>query len=567
MTGTTIIRGGTVIDGTGREPFEADVAVRDGRIAAVERTIAARGDSGIDARGKIVTPGFVDIHTHYDAQATWGSALSPTSWNGVTTALVGNCGVGFAPCLPSQRDMLVALMEGVEDIPEPVLTAGLPWSWQSFPEFMDVLGQRRFDIDVGVQVPHAALRVFVMDRAGAMRAPSSDEQRAEMGRLAAEGLAAGALGVSTSRTIAHKTLAGDPTPTLGAAEAELAALADAVARANAGWLQVVTDFDDPDEEFGMLERLAARAGRPLTLSLLQRESRPALWRDILSRITDANGSGRNMTAQVMGRPVGVMLGFEISQNPFLGRPSWTAIAELPFEEKMRHARDPAFRARLLGEKANDPVLRHRVSTWDKIFPLGDPPDYEPAPGQSVAAAAARLGKSPEDHAYDLLLERGGKAILYRPLINYADGDLDAVGEMMTHPHTLLGLGDGGAHVSIICDASAPTTTITHWTRDRTRGSKLPLAWAIRRLTRDNARAIGLRDRGEIRAGLRADINVIDYRSLRAHAPEVRYDLPAGGRRLVQRTEGYDATLVAGEVTYRAGLATGALPGRLVRGAR
>ncbi len=557
-----VIRNGTLIDGSGGPPREADLAIADGRIAAIGQ-VPGKGREEIDARGRLVTPGFIDIHTHYDAQVTWGSRITPSTWNGVTTVLIGNCGVGFAPCLPERRDMLVKLMEGVEDIPEVVLTEGLPWNWQSFPEFLDALAARRFDADVATQVPHAALRVHVMGERGADREPATAADRAEMARLAAEGIRAGALGFSTSRTLAHKTLDGRHTPTLKAEEAELAEIAAALP---GGWLQVISDFDDIDGEFAMLRRLAQGSGRPMTISLLQREQRPQAWRRILDHIRDANAAGTRITGQVMGRPVGVMLGFEISQNPFIGCPSWQEVAKLPFPERLAILRRPDFRARLLSEHTADPTLAHRLNTWAKIFPLGDRPDYEPAPELSVAAQAARAGVKPADFAYDLLLQKEGRNILYRPIINYADGDLGAVAEMMQDPNTLMGLGDGGAHVSIICDASAPTTMITHWTRDRTRGERLPLEWVIRRLSRDNALALGLTDRGLLAPGRKADINVIDYDRLAAHAPEVLYDLPAGGRRLVQRTEGYVATILSGVPVQREGEATEALPGRLIRGA-
>ena len=559
---TLVIRNATVVDGSGAPPRAADVAIAGDRIVAVGQ-VSGRGAEEIDARGKIVTPGFIDVHTHYDAQVTWGSHLTPSSWNGVTTVLIGNCGVGFAPCLPGRRKMLVELMEGVEDIPEVVLTEGLPWNWQTFPEFLDALAARQYDADVATQVPHAALRVHVMGERGANREPATAADRAEMARLAAEGMRAGALGFSTSRTLAHKTLDGRHTPTLRAEESELAEIAAAL---GSGWMQVISDFEDVDAEFAMLRRLAAGSGRPMTISLLQREQRPEAWRRILGHIEAANAAGQKIMGQVMARPVGVMLGFEISQNPFLGCPSWQEIATLPFPQKLACLRTPEFRARLLSEHTEDPTLRHRLNTWEKIFPLGDRPDYEPPPEMSVAAHAARAGVSAPEMAYDMLLERDGKNILYRPIINYADGDLGAVQEMMQDRNTIMGLGDGGAHVSIICDASAPTTMITHWTRDRTRGEKLPLEWVIKRLSRDNALALGLTDRGLVAPGSKADLNVIDYDRLRALAPEVLYDRPAGGRRLVQRTEGYDATIVSGVVVHRNGEATGALPGRLIRGA-
>ncbi len=563
---TLVIRNGTVIDGTGGAPVEADVRIVGGRIAEVG-TVAATGDEEIDARGKLVTPGFIDPHTHYDAQATWSSRINPSSWNGVTTVLIGNCGVGFAPCLPDQRDMLVKLMEGVEDIPEVVLTEGLPWNWQTFPDFLDALDGRHYDLDVATQVPHAALRVYVMGERGANREDATEADRQRMAQLAAEGIEAGALGFSTSRTLNHKTLDGRPIPTLTAAEAELAAIADAVGRTGKGWMQVIADFDDQLEpEFAMLRRLSERSRRPVSVTVLERDSKPLEWRHLLDRIEQANADGLTMLGQVLDRPTGIMLGFEISQNPFMDCPGFEAVARLPFAEKIAALRDPALRARLLGETNQDKALAKRVATWERIFELGDPPNYEPPASESIAARAARMGVAPAALAYDLLLQDGGKKILYRPLSNYAHGNLETVRAMMDHPNTLVSLGDGGAHVGVLCDASAPTYLLTHWTRDRAAG-RFPLAWAIKRLTRDNAQALGLQDRGVVAPGYKADLNVIDYAKLRLHAPEVAYDLPSGGRRMIQRTEGYDATIVSGQVVYRGGEATGALPGRLVRGAQ
>ncbi len=559
-----VIRNGSVIDGTGAGPTDADVAISGGRIVEVGSHLG-KGAEEIDARGAIVTPGFIDLHTHYDAQVTWSSEITPSSWNGVTTAMIGNCGVGFAPCAPEHRDMLVKLMEGVEDIPEVVLTEGLPWNWQSFEDYLDRIGARSYDLDIVTQVPHAALRVHVMGQRGADREPATADDRRRMASLAAAGIKAGALGFSTSRTINHKTLDGRHIPTLKADEAELAEIAEAVAKVGSGWLQVISDFDEPEVEMALLRRLVERSGRPMSITILQRDSKPEEWRRLMGHVTDAQKAGLPMMGQVLTRPTGILLGFEISQNPFLGRPSWTEIEGLDFAQKMQRLVQPGFRARLIAETIEDKVLGHRVTRWDRIFPLGDPPDYEPPAERSVAAEAARQGRDPAEVAYDLLLERGGKAILYRPLSNYTYGTLDTVHDMMCHPHTLIGLGDGGAHVGILSDASAITYLLTHWTRDRTRGARLPLPWAIKRLTSDNARAIGLNDRGVIRPGAKADINVIDYDRLKVHAPEVVYDLPARGRRLIQRTEGYVATVLSGKVVTRDGKATGALPGRLVRG--
>jgi N-acyl-D-aspartate/D-glutamate deacylase len=560
-----VIRGGTVIDGSGGQPFEADVAMTDGKIVTVG-VVSAKGDEEIDARGKIVTPGFVDPHSHYDAQATWSSRITPSSWHGVTTTLIGNCGVGFAPCETADQGLLVKLMEGVEDIPEPVLIEGLPWNWRSFPDFLNALEARPYDLDIATQVPHAAVRVHVMGQRGVDREPATAAEAHAMARIAVEGIKAGALGFSTSRTINHKTKAGAHIPTLDADESELSAIACALRGIGAGWLQVISDFDDPAAEFAMLRRLVEQGGRPMAITILQRDTKPEEWREITGWIADANRSGLPMLGQVLTRPTGIILGFEISQNPFLGRPSFDAIADLPFEQKIAALRQPELRAKILAEDTENETLRRRVRRWDRMFPMSDPPNYEPPPEDSIAARASAMGRDPADLAYEMLLENNGKALLYRPLSNYTYGNLDTVHDMLCHDATIIGLGDGGAHVGILSDASALSTMLTHWTRDRN-GPKFPLPWAIKRISRDSAQAIGLHDRGLVAAGYKADINVIDYDRLRVRAPEVVYDLPAGGRRLIQRADGYEATIVSGIPVNRNGEATGALPGRLVRGAR
>ncbi|MFZ5782434.1 MAG: N-acyl-D-amino-acid deacylase family protein [Pseudomonadota bacterium] len=562
--GRLIIRGGTVVDGTGREPFAADVEVEDGRIVAVG-AVSGRADEEIDARGMLVTPGFVDIHTHYDGQATWSSRISPSSSHGVTTAIMGNCGVGFAPCRPDEREMLVRLMEGVEDIPGVVLEEGLPWNWESFPDYLDMLSRRQFDLDLGAQVPHAALRIYVMGRRAAEREPATEQDAATMARLAAEGVAAGALGFSTSRTLAHKASDGQPTPTLNAYEPELAAIAEAIGRTGRGVLQVITDHPSDEAEFAMLRRLAERAGRPLSISLGQADRAPDKWRQALRMIEEASDAGLPVKAQVCGRAVGLLYGLELSLNPFCTHPGWAAIADLPLERKMAALRDPDFKRRLLAEEPSDRQQRERLFNFERLYPLSDPPNYEPAPQDSIAGLARAAGRQPAELAYELLLERDGKAIFYRPLLNYAAGTLDAVGEMLEHRDTLVSLGDGGAHYGFICDASLPTFMLSHWTRDRQHGRRFSVPEIVKALSRDNALAVGLADRGVLAPGFKADINIIDYDRLHLHIPEVRYDLPAGGRRLSQKASGYVATIVSGVVTQRGDQPTGKLPGRLVRG--
>ena len=559
-----VIRGGTVIDGSGGPAVDADVAVSDGQIITVGQ-VREVGTDEIDARGRLVIPGFVDVHTHYDAQVTWANQITPSSCNGVTTVLMGNCGVGFAPVRSNHHDMLISLMEGVEDIPEVVMNAGLPWTWSSFPDYLDTLAARQFDVDVATQVPHAALRVFVMGERGANREEATAEDRIEMARLARDGVLAGAFGFSTSRLLQHRTAKGEPVPSYGAAEAELAEIADALAQVGRGWIQVVGDYGDAiDQEFGLLTRLAKRSQRPLTLTLLQKNSDPDQWRDLLDRIAAANSDGLQITGQIRGRPTSTLLGFELSENPFLGCASWQALASLDIDARVAMLRDPNLRARLIAEPGRTSAQIKRLRDWERIFPFGDPPQYEPDPSTSVGAEARRRGIEPAELAYDLLMENDGRGILYHPMTNYSGGDMAPVYEMLGHPNTLIGLGDGGAHVGIMCDATDMVHTLTHWTRDRTRGPRHRIEEMVRRLTSANAEAIGLHDRGRIAASMRADINVVDYEALQLQVPEVRYDLPAGGKRLLQRSKGFDATIVAGVSVWRHGEATGALPGRLLR---
>jgi N-acyl-D-aspartate/D-glutamate deacylase len=562
-----VLRGGTVFDGTGAPGVVADVGVKDGLIAVVGPNLSA-GAEEIDARGRIVTPGFVDIHTHYDGQATWSGRMDPSSGHGVTTVVMGNCGVGFAPCRLEDHGRLIRLMEGVEDIPFPVLTEGLPWIWESFPDYLDFLGSRAFDVDVGAQLPHAALRVYVMGERGANREPATQADIAAMAAIAKRAVEAGALGFSTSRTLNHRTSDGQPTPTLTAGEDELTGIALGLAAAGKGVLQLVSDFfPDGAAELAMVRRIVERSGRPLSFSLVQSPKAPGGWRAMLAGLSAAVDAGLPMKAQVCGRPVGVLFGLELTLNPFSQNPVFAELRELPLADKVAALADPAFRARLLAhdEDAKGPFAGSALRAWDNLFPMGADPDYEPTADATVAAIAAREGRDPAAVALDALLANDGRGMLYHPFLNYADGSLDPSFHMLTHRDTVPGLSDGGAHVGMICDGSFPTSNLVHWTRDRTRGSKIPLETMIARQTRDTAQAVGLLDRGLIAPGYRADLNVIDYEGLRLEAPRVAYDLPAGGRRLVQKAHGYVATIVAGVVTQRDGEPTGALPGRLVRG--
>jgi N-acyl-D-aspartate/D-glutamate deacylase len=560
-----IIRAGTVVDGTGAPARTADVAIDDGVITAVGK-LDGEAERTIDADGLLVTPGFVDIHAHYDGQASWGERMIPSSWHGVTTVVVGNCGVGFAPVRPEDHDRLIELMEGVEDIPGTVLHEGLAWNWQSFPEFMDALQGRPFDVDVAVQVPHGALRLHVMGDRGADREAATASDIDTMSALAREGVEAGALGFSTSRTLNHRTSRGDYTPTLTAGADELVGIARAIGRTGRGVLQVVSDFADVDAEFAIFRRMAEESGRPLSFSLVQ--VRGDGWRRQLELLSSANADGVTMSAQVAPRAVGLMLGLQCTLHPLLTNSAYREIAALPLSDRVAAMADPQFKDRVLAADASqrdDSKIGGRlIQAFQRMFELGDPPDYEPEAVSSIAARAEREGRSALDLAYDIMLRDGGRAFLYLPSLNYADGNLDAVGEMLVHPNTVVGLADGGAHVGTICDASFPTTMLALWARDRERG-RLDLPFAVQRQSRDTARTVGLLDRGVLAPGYRADVNVIDFDRLTARRPEIRHDLPAGGKRLVQAADGYVATLVAGEITYENGEASGPLPGRLVRG--
>jgi N-acyl-D-aspartate/D-glutamate deacylase len=562
-----VIRGGTVADGGGGELFEADIAIKDGRIAEVGK-VAGQGHEEIDARGKLVAPGFVDVHTHYDGQVTWSQDITPSSQNGVTTAIMGNCGVGFAPCRPDDHLRLIQLMEGVEDIPEPVLSAGIPWSWESFPDYMNWLSKRDFDIDVGAQLPHAALRVYVMGERGARRDPSTPEDNTMMARLAGEAVRAGALGFSTSRTLNHRTSTGDFTPTLKAGEDELTAVATAMRRQGPSVLQFVLDLSTIHEDLPMMLRVAENTKCPITFSITQNDRAQQCWRQTLAEINAAAARGLTITAQIAARPVGLLLGLELSRNPFQTHPSYRAIASLPLAERLERLRQSEVRAAILSESPNatDDPLFFRPN-YDKMYLLGDPPDYEQPPENALGPQARRQGRKAEELAYDAMLSDEGRGMLYVPFLNYSDGNLDATREMLCDPRAVPGLSDGGAHCGIICDASFPTYLLTHWTRDRSRGERLSIPFVVAAQSRKSALSVGLADRGVIAPGYKADVNVIDYDRLHLHPPKVHYDLPVGGRRLLQQVDGYEATIVSGVVTRRGGSATGARPGRLVRGAQ
>jgi N-acyl-D-aspartate/D-glutamate deacylase len=564
-----VIHNGLVVDGTGAPAFRGHVVVEAGRIVEV-----SRADQGvrlpqarrrIDADGLVVTPGWVDVHTHYDGQATWDPELTPSSWHGVTTTVFGNCSVGFAPVRPGTEPFLINLMEGVEDIPGTVLAEGIDFRWESFAEYLDALDEQPRVMDVGTQVPHAALRFYVMGERGAdhSEVPTQDEIEV-MGRTAAEAIEAGALGFSTSRTVKHRAADGRYTPSLSASDAELVGIAEVIGATGGGVLQCNSDFDSP-HELELLRRLVEVSGRPLSFSLLQVDHAPDRWLELLAGVADANQQGLPMRVQVGARAIGVLFGLEATLHPFMAHATYQKLVDLPLVERVARMRTPEVRRAMLQEPTDGGFARWLGSALHKTFELGDPPDYEPEPSASIAARAERQGSTPWELVYDLLVERDGHALLYHPFENYSEGSLDALGEMLQSPYAIAGLGDGGAHVGTICDASYPTSLLTHWVRDRTRGEKLPLELVVRRQTADTARALGFADRGALLPGLRADLNLVDLDGLRLHPPEMVWDLPAGGKRLVQQAEGYRHTFVAGVETYRDGEWTGATPGRLVRG--
>jgi N-acyl-D-aspartate/D-glutamate deacylase len=564
-----IIRGGAVHDGLGSEPIVTDIAIRDGRIAAIG-PISGSAREELNAQGLLVTPGFVDVHTHFDGQSTWENRLSPSSGHGVTSVVMGNCGVGFAPCKPDQREILVKLMEGVEDVPEVVMTEGIPWNWETFPEYLDALEARQFDIDIAAQLPHSALRVYVMGERAASQEPPTADDLAAMRRLTAEAVRAGALGVTTSRNMLHRTKAGELAPSLYSEEDELGALADGLKDAGRGVFQIIpAPMGDAVTEFGVMRRIAQRCGRPLSYSLIQMPTGdPKAWRQSLELLSDAATEGLDMRAQIAPRPVGMFYGLELTFHPFAYHPSYKAISHLPLAQRVARMKDPAFRAQLLSESAEDtnPVNLKTVKAFQFCYAWGDQIDYEPDLSQRLDRLAKAAGQSVEAYAYDLLLANEGRAMFYQPGANYRDGNLDAVREMLGHARTVVGLADGGAHYGMICDASFPTYYLTRWARDAHAADRISLPQAIAALTSEPAALAGLNDRGCIKVGAKADLNLIDFNRLQVQVPTVAHDLPAGGRRMHQRAEGYVATIVSGEVTYRNGVATGALPGRLVRSA-
>jgi N-acyl-D-aspartate/D-glutamate deacylase len=572
-----IIRGGTVVDGSGAKPRTADVGVQDGVVVEVGR-IGASAARELDADGLLVTPGFVDIHTHFDGQATWDPILRPSSQHGVTTVAMGNCGVGFAPARPERHDWLISLLEGVEDIPGTALAEGMTWGWETFPEYLDVLGSMARTVDVGAHVPHAALRTYVMGERGAdhLEHPTEDEITT-MAQLVEEALAAGAIGFATSRTEVHRTSGGANIGTLQAGEAELLAIAGAMARAGTGVTQLISDcYQTTDDEFAaseldLIEAMARTSGRPLSFTVQQAYQSPDRWRDLFGRIAGWRQAGLDVRGQVAPRPIGVLLGLEATANPFLFCAGYGEVAALPLADRVAALRDPQRRQRILEEHAAlvpslpEGIARQLMAGWDVTFELDDPVDYDIDASKSLGAEARRRGVEPVGLVYDALLQRDGRQLLYLPLFNFAHGDFDDLHEMITSPLALFGLSDAGAHCGAICDASSTTSYLTVWARDRAEDQRLPVEQVVHQITRATATHVGWKDRGLLAPGHVADVNVIDLAALGCAPPRIVHDLPAGGRRLVQDATGYRWTVKSGVPTFEDGIPTGELPGRLLRG--
>jgi N-acyl-D-aspartate/D-glutamate deacylase len=564
-----VIRNGRVIDGAETPAFVADIAIDGGRITAVG-VVPGKGRREIDASGRIVTPGWVDIHTHYDGQVTWDPYLSPSSWHGVTTAVMGNCGVGFAPVKRDRHEWLIELMEGVEDIPGSALAEGINWTWETFPEYLDSLDAQARVLDVATQVPHSAVRAYVMGDRGARNEDATPDDIAQMSAIVAEGMAAGALGFSTSRTVVHTTKDGTVMPGTTAAADELLAIGKAMAAVAPGVFEMSSDMNPADREFEWMRAMSIDTGVTVTYSLLQSPLQPGNWIKLLELTRQARAQGASIAAQIACRPTGLVLGWQSTIHPFVGRQTYRDIAALPFEERLEKLKDPAVRAAILADpsKKMGPLGAIMTQGFDRMFRLQQPDgslDYEPRGEDSIKALAEASGQAPDAVVYDMLMENDGRGYIYLPLLNYTEFSFDHIEAMMHDPNTVLSLSDGGAHCGVICDASFPTYMLTHWVRDRKRGPTLPLEKVVSMQTRDTARLYGLNDRGVLAVGMKADLNVIDFERLAIQAPEMVFDLPADGRRMIQRAEGYVATIVSGVVTWENGEATGAMPGKLIRG--
>jgi len=564
-----VIRGGTVVDGTGRAPFVGDVAIDGGRISAVG-TVSQPGREEIDATGHLVTPGFVDIHTHYDGQATWDPEMGPSAWHGVTSVVMGNCGVGFAPAKPDKHAWLIGLMEGVEDIPGTALAEGMTWDWETFPEYLDALERLPRTVDVATHVPHGAVRAYVMGERGANNEAPTEHEIAQMSRIVEEGLRAGALGFSTSRTVLHKSVDGVLVPGTTATKDELIGIGRAMGRVGHGVFEMASDLRYEWNEFDWMGELSRETGMPVTFAMLQSIAKEMTWSEQMAATADWNARGANIVAQIALRGTGILMAWRGTVHPFRFAPAWAEIEALPWAEQLAHLKDPAFRARMLTEAPVFPesdviqLLYAVAMGFGLHYAMGEGFDYEPSADQTVAALAAAAGKSGAEMAYDLLMADDGTGFIYFPILNYADGNLDFVKGLLERDDTVISLSDGGAHCGTICDAASPTFLLQHWARDRKRGT-IPVEQAIKRQCADTARLYGMHDRGIVAPGYLADLNVIDFARLKLGRPWMAFDLPAGGKRLLQKAEGYALTIKNGQVTFRNGVPTGARPGGLVRG--
>ncbi|MEP5937025.1 MAG: amidohydrolase family protein [Erythrobacter sp.] len=564
-----VIRDGLIVDGTGAAAFKGDLAVSDGKIAAVG-SVEGVGTQEIDAKGRVVTPGFVDVHTHYDGQSIWGEELSPSSSHGVTTVVMGNCGVGFAPCRKEDHDLLINVMEGVEDIPGVVMSEGLPWDWETFPEYLDRLDGGERDIDVAAYLPHSPLRVYAMGQRGADQEPATPEDLATMRALATEAVEAGALGFATSRLSIHKTADGCSIPSFETDINELSEICSGMTDAGSGTFQIVLDaFKGWDKEYRVIDAVVSASGRPATFTLASGNDAPPRWRRVLGMMEETTSKGGQVTAQVMPRPIGLIAGLELTVHPFVLCPSWAKIADLPVEQQVAAMREPEMRVALLSEEFGEGhPFNDLARNWEWLFPLDNPPDYAPPKSLSMADQARAKGCTPQEIAYDRLLETEGKGFFLAALGNYEKASLESAHTMLSHDHCIPALGDGGAHYGAICDASYSTYLLSEFVTGKNReGLSFDLPQAVHMLSAKAARAVGLNDRGVLSVGAKADINVIDMDRLQLHLPEIVRDLPAGGRRLTQRATGYEATIVSGEIIRRNDASTGVLPGKLVRGAQ
>ncbi|MFM9934935.1 MAG: N-acyl-D-amino-acid deacylase family protein [Novosphingobium sp.] len=565
-----IIRGGTIVDGTGRPRFTGDVAVANGLIAVVGK-VSGSAVQEIDASGKVVAPGWVDIHTHYDGQATWDQEMAPSSWHGVTTVVMGNCGVGFAPAAPDRHDWLIGLMEGVEDIPGTALAEGLKWDWESFPQYLDALERLPRSIDVATHVPHGAVRAYVLGDREKPGAVPTDADIEAMSAIVEEGLRSGALGFSTSRTVIHKSIDGEVVPGTTATAEELIRIGRAMGRVGHGVFEMASDMKREWDEFGWMGALSRETGLPVTFAALQSMGKELSLAEQIEEMTRQNASGANIVAQIALRGNGIVMNWRGTVHPFRFRPSWAQIEALPWDEQLASLRDPAFKAQLLGEANAYPesdiihLLRAIGEGWAWQFEMDESFDYEPQADASVLARAAAKGVSPDAYAYDLMLADEGTGFIYLPILNYIDGNLDFLEALQARDDCVNSLSDGGAHCGTICDAASPTFMLEHWVRDRKRGGRLTLEQAVKRQARDTARLYGLDDRGVIAPGMLADINLIDMDALKLGKPWLAFDLPAGGKRLLQRADGYVCTIKSGVVTFENGTWTGEVPGGLIRG--